>query len=491
MVAANGDARLDYGTLDKQADCVAAFFVGKGMLPGETIALLCDNAVELVAIWWGARRAGLYYVPIATHLTAKEIGFIVMDSRARSIIASSRHIPISRMVTEDFAAADLWLATVDEIMSPREAIDAIDLRTTPVVGRELIYSSGTTGQPKGIRRALAIAESVQELPVLEQRMRDVFHIDSNTVYLSVSPLYHATGRFLNRVIEEGGTVVVLAAFDATNALAAIERHKVTNTQWVPTMFSRLLALPASVRQAFDLTSHRHALHAAAPCPERVKRAMLAWWGPIVDEYYGGTENAGVTFITACEWLDRPGSVGRSITGAIHIIDEKDGSHEMPVGEVGLITFEGGVPFTYLNQTSNVGPSTAHGFAGYGDLGHIDSDGYLFISDRRTDLIVTGGVNVYPKEVERVLEQHPSVAEVAVIGTPNGDLGQQVHAVVVVHDGATLVTEDLISFARTLLSPVKCPRRVDIAAALPRNENGKLLKRVLREIYSNEKAASNE
>ncbi|QQN75254.1 AMP-binding protein [Croceicoccus sp. YJ47] len=475
LVMADGRKRLTFAELDAHADAVAATLRQQDIAEGETIALLFDNDLSVVEWWWGARRAGVWYVPVGTRLLPTEIQYILDDSAASLLVASpdmedlaasaaGGHVPV-------FRARDL---------DPELIFDST---AATLCGREMIYSSGTTGRPKGIRRPLTGADDTS-LPPLEHRMRAIFGYDENTVYLSASPLYHATGRFLNRVLEAGGTVVVMPRFDPEEALAAIERYKVTHSQWVPTMFRRMLSLPEDVRDRYDTSSMQAALHAAAPCPLTVKRAMIDWWGPIVHEYYGGTENAGVTYISVEEWLERPGSVGRSIAGAIHILDPDDLSRTRPPGEMGAIHFEGGVPFRYtLPDGGHADNATPQGYTGYGDIGHVDEDGYLYISDRRDDLILSGGVNVYPREVEAALELHPGVSEVAVIGIPDADLGQIVCAIVVPHrpDESALV-DTLGAFARERLSSIKIPRRIVLTHEMPRNETGKLLKRVLRERY---------
>ncbi len=476
---------LSFAELDRRADRVARALLGLGLAEGATIGLLFDNDLEVMVFWWGARRAGLYYVPISTRLLAAEIAHMMRDSRAELLIASASLAGLAREAAQ--LVAPETLRCLVAAPGPFDVLleDGGDEPLTPrrLVGRELIYSSGTSGRPRGIRRPLARTDDDQ-LPPLEKRMREIYAYDEETIYLSVSPLYHATGRFLNRVVEAGGSVVIQPRFDPVGSLAAIERYRVTHSQWVPTMFTRLLDLPTSERCRFDLSSHRAALHAAAPCPLAVKRAMLDWWGPILHEYYGGSENAGVTYISAEEWLERPGSVGRSIGGAIHILDERDQTRELPPGEIGLITFEGGVPFRYTDADSADANTSPQGYTSYGDIGHVDESGYLFISDRRDDLILTGGVNVYPKEVESVLEAHPAVREVAVVGLPDRDLGQRVAAFVSPNPQADdALAETLLQHCRAALSPIKCPRLIAFVDELPRNENGKLLKRVLRERFA--------
>lgn len=490
---ADSGRSISYAELNIAADRSASRLRLAGVGEGDVVALLLENSAETLELWWAARRAGAYYAPLSTRLEVDELEHIIRDSSARAIIVSPAHeslaAALDRHLGDGQCPPIYLLHKADEFPD----FHSLGQPNTPLTearstlcGRELIYSSGTTGRPRGIRRPLTPAGQTT-LPDLELHMRRLFELDEETVYLSVSPLYHATGRFLNRVIEEGGIVVILPKFDPLAALAAIEHYRVTHTQWVPTMFVRLLALPLEERTRFDLSSQRVALHAAAPCPMPVKRAMLDWWGPIIHEYYGGSENAGVTFIRAEDWLRRPGSVGRSINGSIHIVDE-DSGRELPVGEIGLILFEGGVSFTYLHEGEGKPDAGQTTLAGYGDLGHVDEDGYLFISDRRSDLIISGGVNIYPKEVELILEEHPAVREVAVIGIPDPEFGQQVKAVICVADGLAAndhLADELIRFCRSRLSRIKCPRSVSIIDNLPRNDNGKLLKRVLRETFASD------
>lgn len=485
---------LTYRQLDEDANRVAHWLQALGLPQGACIALLLENRIETFALWWGARRAGLYYVPISTHLTASEVAYLLQDSGAQGLITSDALC--------DVATAALAQAAPDAV--PHRFVIGADApgfsryeaavgahRTSPdlpprSVGREFMYSSGTTGFPKGIKRPLAPYDKRLDLPDLEKQLRSMFRIDAETVYLHPSPLYHATGRFVVRVLETGGSCVILPRFDPEEALAAIERHRVTHGHWVPTMFIRLLALDAAVRQAFDLTSLRVALHAAAPCPATVKQAMIDWWGPIVHEYYGGSENVGVTYIEASQWLLHRGSVGRPITGEVHIVAEDAPERELPTGEVGAIYFSGGLGFEYHGDPGKTtGAFNALGWGTYGDLGHVDADGFLYISDRRTDLIISGGVNIYPQEIENVLAEHGCVGDVAVIGIPHAEFGQQVMAIVEPRLGQAVgpaLAAQLLAWCEPRLSRIKRPRAIEFVEALPRNENGKLLKRVLRERY---------
>ena len=317
--------------------------------------------------------------------------------------------------------------------------------------------------------------------------RDLYGFGEGMVYLSPAPLYHAApNRYVQRTLGEGGTAVILRKFDPGAALDAIERYRVTHSQWVPTMFVRMLALPEEARRRRrDLSSHRCAIHAAAPCPPAVKRAMIEWWGPILWEYYAGSEGVGTAVIGSEEWLGRPGSVGRPVNGVrVHITDEA--GRELPPGEIGQIWFEGAPRFAYHNAPEKTAAAyNGRGWGTLGDLGWLDEDGYLFLSDRRADLILSGGVNLYPAEIEAALARHPDVSEVAVVGVPHPEFGEQVHAVVVPRAGAAEegLAASLDAWCRERLAGPKRPRSWEFAAELPRSEAGKLLRRLLKERYS--------
>ncbi|MCA0239267.1 MAG: AMP-binding protein [Proteobacteria bacterium] len=493
-VRIDGGPALSYRELHERANQVAHWLHALGLPPGGCIALLLENQIGSFPLWWGARRAGLYYVPISTHLTAAEVVYLLRDSGARVLVGSAALRDLATAVAAALADGEVPHRFVLDGELPgfqrlEGAVDRFD-PAAPLpprdVGREFMYSSGTTGTPKGIKRALTPYARRRELPPLEQQLRRMFRLDADSVYLSPSPLYHATGRFVVRAIECGGTAVILPRFDALAALQAIERHRVTHGHWVPTMFVRLLALDPALRAGFDLSSQRVALHATAPCPAGVKRAMIEWWGPIVDEYYGGSENVGVTFIGAAEWLQHPGSVGRPITGEVHIVAEDDPDTELPAGEVGLVYFGGGVGFEYHGDPGKTrGAYNGRGWGTYGDMGHVDADGYLYLSDRRSDLVISGGVNVYPQEVENVLLEHPQVADAGVIGRRDAEFGQRVTAVVQLKPGVApseATGAALVAWCRERLSGIKCPRAVVFTDDLPRSDNGKLLRRVLRERY---------
>ncbi|MES2415541.1 MAG: AMP-binding protein [Pseudomonadota bacterium] len=486
---------LTYLQLDQRANRFADWLLSLNLPERSVIALLLENHLNTFELWWGARRAGLYYVPISTLLTGREAAYIVRDCGASVLVTSAsttglaqetinalgNDAPSRRLMVDGEAAG---FASYEKIMA---AFPGTATLTERPVGREFMYSSGTTGFPKGIRRPLLPHARRYELPELEQKLRAMFQLDNESVFLSVSPLYHATGRFNIRVLECGGSCVIMRKFDAASALAAIAQHRITHGHWVPTMFSRMLALPPEARAAYDISSQRVALHATAPCPRHVKEAMIDWWGPIINEYYGGSENVGVTYIDAADWLQHKGSVGKPICGDMHIMADDGSDTELAQGEIGLIYFNGGVEFQYhndLQKTKSV--FNQRGWGTYGDMGSIDNDGFLFMSDRRTDLIISGGVNIYPQEAENVLLTHPAVEDVAVIGIPHEDFGQEVKAVVQLKAWqipSDHLAAELTEFCRSQLARIKCPRSFDFVDALPRSENGKLLKRVLREGYA--------
>lgn len=486
---------LTYRELDQRANRVAEWLLSLGLAEGSVIALLLENNLGTFELWWGARRAGLYYVPISVLLTGREAAYIVRDCGASVLVTSAAMAGLAKETLEvlgdDTPAHRVMLdgaaesfENYDEVMSAFPGNTTLPERS---VGREFMYSSGTTGFPKGIRRPLLPFARRYDLPELEQKLRSMFQLDEHSIFLSVSPLYHATGRFNIRVLECGGSCVILRKFDPETALEAIARHHVTHGHWVPTMFSRMLALPAEIRMRHDFSSQRVALHATAPCPRHVKEAMINWWGPIINEYYGGSENVGVTYIDAADWLTHKGSVGKPICGDVHIMADDGSDTELATGEIGLIYFNGGVEFQYHNDSQKTqSVFNKLGWGTYGDMGSLDGDGFLFMSDRRTDLIISGGVNIYPQEAENILLTHPSVEDAAVIGIPHEDFGQEVKAVVQLkpgHHASDSMANELVEFCRSQLSRIKCPRSIDFVDELPRSENGKLLKRVLRDQYA--------
>lgn len=482
-----------YGALLGRASRAASWLLSLGLEPGQGIALLLDNRPELLELGLAARQAGLYYTAISTHLRPDEVGYIVRDCGARVFVTSAGLLAAAASETNALAFdGSVLRVALDELPAGWTSYEAalaeaaVPARFPPrPVGRDLLYSSGTTGRPKGVKRPLtAFADRLSPDPEVEGWRRK-FAFGADTVYLSTAPLYHAAPlRYAMRLLDLGGTIVVMPRFDAQAALALIERHRITHSQWVPTMFQRLLKLPPEVRAGHDLSSLRMAVHAAAPCPVEVKRAMLDWWGDIIHEYYAGSEGVGTTSISPQEWRTHPGSVGRAIAGVIHILD--DAGHELPPAGIGTVFFEGVASFSYLNDPEKTRSMyNDRGWATYGDIGHVDAEGFLYLSDRRTDLIISGGVNVYPQEIENALVLHPAVEDVAVVGVPDDEFGEVPKAVVQLCSGqvadAALAAE-LIAFCAASLSRLKLPRTVVFEERIPRLDNGKLLRRVLKDRY---------
>ena len=376
------------------------------------------------------------------------------------------------------------LAVLDDEMSAFEP----DPINGTCEGSEMLYSSGTTGRPKGVKPILT-GKPLGSTATIAGLLKQGFSADESSVYLSPAPYYHAAPlKWGQGITVLGGTVVMMEKFDAEGALAAIEKYGVTHSQWVPTMFHRLLSLPAEVRAKYDTSSQRVAVHAAAPCPIDTKQAMIDWWGPIIFEYYSCTESIGMTFTDSNAWLKHPGTVGRPLMGVLHILDDE--GNELPPGEDGMVYFAEGVPFSYHNDPEKTDEAhNALGWATVGDIGHVDEEGFLYLTDRKSNMIISGGVNVYPQEAENLLITHPKVHDVAVIGTPHADLGEEVRAVVqlepsIVADNA--LVDELKAFCKERLSSIKCPREVDFREQLPREPNGKLLKRLLVDEYRNAK-----
>jgi long-chain acyl-CoA synthetase len=493
IVMAGTGETLSYGDLEAESARLARAWRSAGLQSGDGVALLVENHVRFLVVAWAAQRSGLYFTPISTQLTADEVRYIVADSGAAVLVASNRTASVAadaaaalesplrlRMAVDSTPEAPAGFSSWDDVVAGHPA-EPLDDETE---GADMLYSSGTTGRPKGIRRPLA-GEVFGTPPRRLAAMVDVYGFGADTVYLSPAPLYHAGPlRFTMTAQRLGATVVVMERFNAEVALEALARHRVTHSFWVPTMFVRLLQLPAVLREGRDLGAHRVALHTGAPCPIEVKRQMMDWWGPIVHEFYGGSEGAAFVACGPDEWLTRPGTVGRSMRGRIHVLAE-DGS-ELPAGAVGEIWFEGGQPFEYHNDAAKTaGARTPEGWTTLGDIGYVDEDGYLFLTDRKAFTIVSGGVNIYPQEAENVLAGHPEVADVAVFGVPNDEFGEEVKAVVVpVEPGRATeaFAAELVGYCRDRLAAIKCPRSVDFRTEVPRGDNGKLYKRALRDEY---------
>lgn len=478
---------LGFGELDARANQAAHGLIALGLQPGEGIALLLENTPEFLVLSYGAKRAGLMVTPLSIHLRPPEVAHVLRDSGAKLLVAAASLGALAGAL--DLQGVPHRFSAGGDVPGYRPLAELMAGQPTHwpkgerPIGREFLYSSGTTGLPKGIRRPL-IPFADRLKPEFDMTWKPFYGFDESSVYLSPAPLYHAApNRYVQRAIDHGGTAVILRKFDAERALAMIEAHRITHSQWVPTMFVRLLALPEAVRRRYHLASHRCAIHAAAPCPVPVKRAMIEWWGPIVKEYYAGSEGIGTVFIDSETWLRKPGSVGRPAYGKVHICD--DAGRELPPGETGRIWFEGGARFAYHNDPEKTAAAyNDRGWATLHDLGWLDAEGFLFLSDRRADLILSGGVNIYPAEIETVLAQHPRVSEAAVIGVPDAEFGERPRALIVPRDGEgdDALAEELIALCRANLAGPKVPRAVEFLEELPRSEAGKLLRRVLKERY---------
>lgn len=491
LVMADTGTSHTAGEVARRAAQMAQWLAQQGLQPGDTFAVLLENRVEIPELMLAARQAGLYAAVLSTHLTPAEVAYVLQDSGAQLVLLSGQTLG---QLGNEPASLALPRWTVDQASDGTPSLQAglqalagplVDFSDRPL-GRDLLYSSGTTGRPKGVQKPLQPASGRGQADPEALGTARHMHMDDSTVYLSPAPLYHAAPlRYTMRVLELGGQAIIMGRFDPEQALALIERHRVTHSQWVPTMFNRLLRLPEAVRRRYDLSSHRVAIHAAAPCPLDVKQAMLDWWGDILLEYYAGSEGCGTTLITSPEWRERPRSVGRAISGQVHIVG--DDGQELPAGQLGQVYFAGGAPFHYLNDEPKTRQAiNAQGWATYGDIGHVDDEGYLFLSNRRADLILSGGVNLYPQEIENALACHADIQEVAVVGVPHPDFGEVPLAVVVLRPGVPPDQETARAIgaeARQTLARIKLPARMVFVEALPRLETGKLLRRVLKERHS--------
>jgi long-chain acyl-CoA synthetase len=489
VIMADTGASTSFREIDERSSRLAGFLAAHGMHRGDHLAILMPNEAAYLEAAWAAQRSGLFYTPVNWHLTAEEAAYIVRDCGARVLIASAALADLAGRVAA--AAPGLKIRLMIGGERPGFGNYAAAVAGHPpqppdgqVEGRYMFYSSGTTGRPKGITVQLT-GEPFGTRSPLDSLMAMAYGFGPDSVYLCTGPLYHAAplGWSLGTQ-RNGGTVVLMERFDPLRALELIQRHRVTHAQFVPAMFVRMLKLPEAQRRGFDLSSLRVAVHAAAPCPVAVKEAMIDWWGPIIHEYYAGSEGIGFCAIDTPAWLRHKGSVGKALIGTPHVLD--DSGAELPAGQVGTVWFSGGPRFEYHNDPGKTAAAyDERGWGTLGDLGWLDEEGFLYLADRRTDLIISGGVNIYPKEVEDVLILHPAVADVAVIGVPDEEMGQQVKAVVEPADpqgaGPGLAAE-LIGYCRERLAHYKCPRSVDFDRELPRLPSGKLLKRVIRERY---------
>ncbi|HBC16781.1 MAG TPA: acyl-CoA synthetase [Erythrobacter sp.] len=489
MIMAGSGQTVTFAEMDAYANRFAQLLRARGLKRGDHFAVLMENNVHYLQVVWGSQRAGTMMVPISTRLTAPEICYILKDAGAKFLLTSTRYAEAIEGIRDE--CADLPLLIVDgegeEDYEAALAAQPAEPIADQAPGQYMLYSSGTTGRPKGVKPAppedddILATNPLMGLAVMGAGMP----ADGSMVYLSPAPLYHAAPiGWCTTAQRLGGTVVVMEKFDPEHALETIEKYKVTDSQWVPTHFVRMLKLDPEVRTRYDLSSHQRALHAAAPCPVPIKREMIEWWGPIINEYYAGSEGVGMTLIKAEDWLTHPGSVGKAIHGTLHVCDAE--GEEVPAGQDGLLYFENDLIPTYHNDPEKTREAMhPKGWMTLGDIGHVDEDGFLYLTDRKSHMIISGGVNIYPQEIENLLVTHDKVMDAAVIGAPCPDFGEKVVAVVqpidMVEAGEALEAE-LRDFLAPSLSKIKMPKLFDFRAQLPREANGKLYKRELRDEY---------
>ena len=479
---AGGGETISFAELDRRANAAAHLFRSRGLGPADRVAIWLDNGPRYLEIAWAAHNSGLLYVPISSRLKAEEAAYIVRDCGASLVIAAAV-LDHKGLAAELGREAEILVVGGPATFEAAVAEQLDHPIADEVRGAAMVYSSGTTGRPKGVTPELDPVD-IGVAPAVTEAVVRLYEFDAETIYLSTAPMYHtAPLKFTMSVQQAGGTVVMMEKFEAAAALRAIEKYRVTHSQWVPTMFVRMLQLDEADK-SFDNSSHLYAIHSAAPCPVEIKARMLAWWGPIIYEYYGGSESVGQTAITPEEWLLKRGSVGRATRGVIHILDEA--GKELGPNRTGLVYFEGGSRFTYRGDPEKTARSfSREGWGTFGDIGHVDEDGYLFLTDRRDYVINVGGVNVYPQEAENLLAAHPKVQDVAVFGVPNAEYGEEVKAVVNPRAPAVAGPElaaELTDYCRLRLATNKCPRSIDFETDMPREPTGKLFKRLLKVRY---------
>jgi long-chain acyl-CoA synthetase len=493
VMAGTGET-ISYGELERRSVQLAHVLHDAGLRPGDVVALLTENNLRAFEVYWAAMRSGLYITAVNNRLKPDEVAYIVSDSGATALIVSAELAVTAEAIMDRTPDVKLRLA----YGGPVQGHDSYEqtIAAAPEVpfanqpqGSTMLYSSGTTGRPKGVRPTLPerqVSEPGEALATLAEMF---FGVTRDSVYLSPGPIYHAAPlRWCGAIQVLGGTVVMMKRFDAERALQAIQDHRVTHAQFVPTMFVRMLQLPQATRDRYDLSSLRVAIHAAAPCPVEVKQKMIGWWGPVLVEYYAGTEGNGMTAIDSGTWLTRPGTVGRAVSGTVRICAE-DGD-ELPAGQTGVVFFENEeIPFAYHNDPdkTRAAQNPAHPtWTTLGDIGHLDEDGFLFLTDRKAFTIISGGVNIYPQETENVLALHPAVYDVAVIGVPDPEMGESVAAFIQPAPGAVPGPElerEIIEFVKSKIAGHKAPRTVRFVEALPRSEAGKLMKSQLKAKYT--------
>ncbi|MEU4673795.1 acyl-CoA synthetase [Amycolatopsis sp. NPDC023774] len=483
VVVAGGEV-LTYGQLEERSARLARYLYEAGLRRGDHIALLAGNDPKVFEVYWAALRSGLYITAVNRHLSPAEVAYIVDDCGAEALIVSGGLAYVAEAVVADTPKVRIRLAYRGSVAGYESYEDTLASTSAEPLpdqprGMDMLYSSGTTGRPKGIKPPLPERRVDEPGDVYTAVFGPLYGFGPDTVYLSPAPVYHAAPLRFGGVVQAlGGTVVLMEKFDAEQALSAIETHRVTHSQWVPTMFVRMLKLPEATRAKYDLSSQRVAIHAAAPCPVDVKRAMIDWWGPVLHEYYSSTEGSGITFIDSEQWLRKPGSVGPAGVGVIRICGE-DGE-ELPAGGIGTVYFERDtLPFAYHNdpgKTAEAQHPEHPTWTTTGDVGYVDEDGFLFLTDRKAFMIISGGVNIYPQEIENALTLHPKVLDVAVVGVPDPEMGEAVRAFVEpAGEAAPGLGDELREYLRARIAHYKVPRAFTFVDRLPRTPTGKLVK----------------
>jgi long-chain acyl-CoA synthetase len=497
IMAGTGET-VTYAELEARSNLLAHLFRNRGLKRLDHYAIFMENNGRYLEACGAGERSGLYFTCVNSYLTASELAYIVGNSDSRILITSMAKLDVAREALKACPKVELCIVADgagegERIVGLLEATRGLPKTPIPdeCIGTAMLYSSGTTGRPKGIVRPLPVQPPTQQLPMFDF-LEKLWQYREGMIYLSPAPLYHSAPQAaVNLTIREGGTAIIMESFDPERYLELIQRWGVTHSQLVPTMFSRMLKLPEAARKRYDLSSLEIAIHAAAPCPGLVKAEMIEWWGPIIHEYYGATEGLGFTACNSAEWLAHRGTVGKVLLGDLHILDEN--MQPCPVGTPGTVWFKTATSFEYFNDPNKTkeARSPDGSMSTVGDVGYVDGDGYLYLTDRATFMIISGGVNIYPQECENLLITHPKIADAAVFGVPNADLGEEVKAVVQPMPGiepCQALAEELISFCTQSLSRQKVPRSIDFEAELPRLPTGKLYKRLLRDRYWGNKSS---
>ncbi len=491
IMAATGET-ITYAELEKRENRLAHLLRARGLKRLDHYAIFMENNARYIECCGAGERSGLYFTCINSFLTPEETAYIVNNCQAKILITSQAKREVALQTLKDCPHVELCIV----VDGPGEGAKVVNLDEatsifpdTPIadeyIGTAMLYSSGTTGRPKGILRPLPEQPPSERLPLFSF-LDNLWRYREGMIYLSPAPLYHSAPQAaVNLTIGKGGTVIVMEKFDPEHYLQLIEKYKVTHTQLVPTMFSRVLKLPETTRAKYDLSALEIAIHAAAPCPAQVKDEMIKWWGPIIHEYYGATEGLGFTSCDTEQWLAHRGTVGKIMLGELHVLDDE--MKPVPKGTPGTLWFKTATQFEYFNDSEKTKESRSPDgdMSTVGDVGYVDDDGYLYLTDRATFMIISGGVNIYPQECENLLITHPKVADAAVFGVPNVDLGEEVKAVVQPIPGVQAgpaLAEELLDFCAQHLSRQKVPRSIDFSDELPRLPTGKLYKRILRDAY---------